>query len=210
MKFNIRKLAIIVALLIVLGAVVLAVMNERDSKSREQWFDREFNQIPENPNPENIIGLSLANLSADEEKEIQEIIKKAFEGQWLYRYHYKSEDEMDELIRYLYLPGEYQQFKREIKEEYKYIGRENSLEYISSSLEKMRFSKPRKYENLDSRIGIIAGPEFGSIYYFLLKKMNNQWKIEKEKWPSIKYYFDETSIIKELIERENNEMPKTE
>lgn len=207
MKFNIRKLAIVV-LLIISGVVVLAVINERDSKSREQWFDREFNQVPENPDSEDNIGLSLANLSTDEEKEIQEIIKKAFEGQWLYRYYHKNEDEMDELIRYLYLPEEYQQFKREIKEEYKYIGRENSLEDISYSLEKMRFSKPRKYKDLDGRIGIIAGPESGGIYYFLFKKVNNQWKIEKEKWSSIKYYFDETLIIKELIEKENNEIPE--
>lgn len=210
MKLNTKRLAIIAVSLMILGVAVLAVMNGRDSKSRKQWFDREFNQIPENPNSEDIIGLSLANLSVDEEKEIQEIIKKAFEGQWLYRYHYKNEDEMDELIRYLYLPEGYQQFKKEIKEKYKYIGRENSLKGVSSSLEKMRFSKPRKYKDLDDRIGIIAGSEFGDVHYFLFKKVDNQWKIEKEKWPSVKYYFDETSIIKELVGKENNEMSKTE
>ncbi len=180
-------------LVVVFLVVAKVILNERRLKQSEQRFSECFNQIPENPDPEDVMGLSLASLSANEEKEIQEIIRKAFEGQWLYRYCYKDEDEMDDLIENLYISKEYQQFKREIKEEYKYISRENSLENISYSLEKMRFSKPRKYKDLDDRIGIIAGN--GNIHYFLFKKINDQWKIEKEIWHIKPCFLDETFSI---------------
>lgn len=61
--------------------VVMVVLDKHNltRKSEQRFYDR-FNQIPENPDPGDIIGLSLANLSINEEKEIHEIIKKVFEG----------------------------------------------------------------------------------------------------------------------------------
>lgn len=187
--------------------VVIATIIQDDLRMRKQNCFYQFNQISENPDPKDIISVSLANLSASEEKEIQEIIRKAFEGQYLYRYHYKNEDEMDKLIENLYLPEKYQQFKKKLKKEYECVGRENSLKDISYSLEKIRFSKIRKYKDINNRIGIIAQPKSCGIYYFLLKKIDNQWKIEEEILPDIRYCsFNEDSIIKQLLEQKNNEI----
>ena len=204
MKFNIK---IITGILLAVVFLVVAniILNERYLKQSEQRFSECFNQIPENPDPEDVIGLSLADLSINEEKEVQEIIRKAFEGQYLYRYYYKNENEMDELIGDLYLSERYQQLKIEIKEKYKYVNRENSLENISYSLEKMRFSRPRKYKDLDDRIGIIGEPKFNSAHYFLFKKIDNYWKIEKEIWHMKSCFLDETFVIQELLEQKSGE-----
>lgn len=205
MKLNIKKVIVGISFLAIL-LVVMVVLDKHNLiiKSEQRFYDR-FNQIPENPDPEDIIGLSLANLSVSEEKEIHEIIKKAFEGQYLYRYHYKNEDEMDKLIEDLYIPEEYQRFKKELEEEYKCVNRENSLENIFYSIEKMRFSKPREYRDFDDRIGIIGEPKSGNAHYFLFKKIDNYWKIEKEIWHIKSRFLDETSIIKQLLEQKNNE-----
>lgn len=115
---------------------------------------------------------------------------------------------MDELIENLYMSEEYQQFKKRLKKEYECVGREDSLKDISFSLEKMRFSKIGKYKDLDNRVGIVAGPKSGNVHSFLFKKVKNQWKIEKEKWPMIKYFFDEHLAAKQLLEQKNNETPE--
>ena len=194
-------------LAILLTVAVVLDKHNSTRKSEQRFYDR-FNQIPKNSDTEDALGLSLANLPVNEEKEIHNIIKKSFEGQYLYRYYHKNEKEMDKLIEDLYIPEEYQRFKKELKEEYKYVERENvSLEDISYSIEKMRFSKIGKYKNLGSRVSIVAGPESGNVHSFLFKKVNSQWKIEKEKWSMIKYFFDEHLAAKQLIEQKNNEMP---
>lgn len=195
----------IVLLLTVFFSTIAMYLNRCYSDQNEQKFYSRFNQIPENPNPKDEFGLSLANLPVDEKKEIQEIVKKALEGQYLYRFCHKNEEEMDELIESLYISSEYQNFKEEYKKEYKSQCNNISLEEILSSLEKIRFSKIWKYENLNDRIGIVAGPESGNIHSFLFKKINNLWRIEKEKFAMIKYYFDEHSAAKEILEQEKNE-----
>lgn len=210
-KYFYEKKCLTVFLITFIAVFILAVitmMIQEDQRMRKQDCFYQFNQILENPDPEDIIGVSLASLPVSEEKEIQEIIKKALEGQLLYRYYYKNEGEMDELIENLYLSEKYQQFKKGLKEKYEYVSRENSLKEISYSLKKIRFSKLRKYEDFNDRIGIIAKPEFGSTYYFLFKKVNGQWKIEREILPDIRLcYFNEVSIIQQLLEQENNETP---
>ncbi len=211
MKFDIKKVIMGMLLLVVFLMAVKAILDERSLKQSEQRFSECFNRIPESPDSEDIIGLSSTSLSIDEEKKMQEIIKKAFEGQLLFRYYYKNEKEMDELIEDLYLSEEYQQLKKEIKEEYKYQNREDSLENISHSLEKMRFSKSRKYKGFNDRIGIIGELKLGSAHYFLFKKIDEHWKIEKEIVSAIKPCFiDENSIIKELIEQKENKTPQAE
>ena len=204
-----KKTIITGILLLAILLTIIVVLNKYNlTRLSEKQFSKCFNQIPESSDHGDVIGLSLAKLSTNEEKEIHEVVRRAFEGQHLYRYYYKNEKEMDKLIEYLYLSEGYQQFKREIKEEYEYVNRESSLENILSSLEKMRFSKPRKYKDLDDRIGIIAGN--GNIHYFLFKKVNDQWKIEKEIWHMKPCFLDETSIIKQIIERSNDESIEVE
>jgi hypothetical protein len=200
MKFNIKKIIIGSLLLTAFLGATSIYLDARHSKQAEQKFYDRFNQIPDNPSPEDVLGLSLANLSIDEEKEIQEIVQKSFEGQHLYRFCHKSEEEMDKSIENLYVPNEYQTFKEEYKKENE-LWCEVSLEDTLVSLEKIRFSKIWKYKSLENRVGIVAGPESGNVHSFLFKKIDNQWKIEKEKWPMIKYYFDEHLAARELIEQ---------
>ncbi len=173
-------------LLSILIIIVLTIQGEHELK--KQNFFYEFDQAAENSNSENVIGLSVANLSPEKEKEIKNIIKKAFEGQWNY-YYDKNEDKLDESIRELYITEEYLLFKEEIKEElennqsqYEYIN--FTKEDVPNFIEDIKFSKLRKYRDFNDRIGVIAGFSGSnkfSMQYFLFKKENNQWKIEKER-----------------------------
>ena len=64
MKLDIKKVIIGILLLVVFLVVAKVILNERRLKQSEQRFSECFNQIPESSDPEDAIGLSLANLSA--------------------------------------------------------------------------------------------------------------------------------------------------
>ncbi len=241
MKLNIKKVIIIVLailLFLILGAVILTIFNRHEMKVSEQSMSRRHDQILENPDPEDIIGLSSVNLSVDEEKEIKEIIKKEYNGQW--KYCCTGDDSE---IKELYLLNRYQLFKQEVEveTEFEFDRRcreerditQKEMSYFSKNI---RFSKFREYRDLDDRVGVIAS--FGGIYYapfikesqnkapfsfdigiitsygknnyFLFKKVNNQWKIERKLFPTMKHFFDETLIIQQLLEQKNNETPEVE
>ncbi len=204
MKLNIKNSIIIARLLliIILFYIVLCFASNIYGP-RCDMFCR-IDKTAENLGPENIIGLSLTDLSVNEKKEIQKIIKKAFEGEWNY-YYSGNEDKFDESVEDLYLAEGYQYFKKEMKEDRRYSIPENiSEEDVSRFIKNIKFSKPRKYQDLDDRIGIVGG-DYSCYRFFLFKKVNNQWKIEKEKWPTIKYHFNENLIIQELLEQKSSE-----
>lgn len=173
-------------LFFILIIIILTIQGEHELK--KQSFFYKFDQVAENLSSENVVGLSVANLSFEEEKKIKNIIKKAFEGQWNY-YYDKDENKLDESIRELYITEEYLLFKKEIKE--KLENNQNQYEYknftkedVPNFIKDIKFSKPRKYRDFNDRIGVIAGFSGSnkfSMQYFLLKKENNQWKIEKER-----------------------------
>jgi hypothetical protein len=196
--------------------IILAIQGEYELKRQD--FFHEFDQVAENPNFENTIGLSITSLSFEKEKEIKSIIKKTFEGQWNY-YYDKDENKLDESISGLYLSEEYLLFKEEIKEKLK--NNQDQYEYINFTkkdvpnfVKDIKFSKLRKYKDFNNRIGVIAGFSSGNslgMQYFLLKKENNQWKIEKERITYTSPYElpnTEILIIEELIEQNNNKVLK--
>ena len=240
MKLNTKKVIVIATLLfLVLGIVILTIFNRHEMKVGEQSMSRRHDQIPENPDPEDIVGLSSVKLSANEEKEIKEIIKKEYNGQWKYC---RTGDD-SEIEEELYLPDIYQLFKQEIEveTEFEFDKRcreerditQKEMDYFSKNI---KFSKFRKYRDLDDRVGVIVS--FGGIYYapfikesqnkapfsfdigiitsygksnyFLFKKVNNQWKIERKLFPTMKHFFNEASTIQQLLEQKNNETPEME
>jgi len=193
--------------LFILAIITLAIQGEYESKKRGFFYH--FDQTVENSNLKNITGLGFADLSLKEEKEIRNIIKKAFAGQWNY-YYDKDENKLDKFIKDLYLPEEYLLFKEEIKETLKH--NQEQYEYINFTKEdvpdfikKIEFSKFRKYRNLDDRVGVMAGfsgRNSLSMQYFLFRKVNDQWKIEREKITYTSPHelpSTEASIIEELI-----------
>lgn len=203
--------------LFVLTIIILTIQSEYELKKQDFFY--KFDQAVENPNPESAIGLGVANLSLEEEKEIKSIIKKTFEGQWNY-YYDKDENKLNESIKRLYISKEYLLFKEEIKEKLK--NNQDQYEYINFTkkdihnfIKDLEFSKFRKYKGFNDRVGVIAGfsgSNSFSMQYFLLKKENNQWKIEKERTTYTSPYElpnTEMLIIKELIEQKNNDSNQT-
>lgn len=231
LKFYIRESIILVILLpLILGIIIFALFNRHELKTGKELFSYqyEYDQTLENPDTK-ITGVSSANLSADEEKEIQEIIKKTLEGQWLYCYVDKDSYKLDKSIEDLYSLGEYQRFKEKFIKECRNSKQENITEKsILYFVKKMNFTKPVKYRKLSGRVGIIAGftgiyyspfiknnqfgivTGFGDTHYFLFKKIDNYWKIEKEIWHIKSRFLDETLIIKQLLEQKNNKTPEME
>jgi|GEM_PF-5461132 len=174
----------------------------------------QFDRVSKNASLKDEIGRELANLSSTEEKEIQETIKKIYEGQRDYYYN-KDENKLDQLINNLCLPEKYQCFKKEIKEEFMEWewydrNRNTASEYFISSIKDIRFSKPRGYRDFNDRIGIIAGSHSLDFYYFLFKKTDNQWKIEKRIRPVNISNLTRIDLllIYELLEQKNNETPE--
>jgi len=231
MYINIKKVVIEMLLFLILGAGVLFILNRHEIKLSKQFMSEKYNQIPENPDSEDVVGLSLANLSAEEEKEIKEVIKKEYNSQWKYCQTFGDDREINKL----YFQDGYQLFKQERETKYGYDrwcqGERNitqkEMDYYGKNI---TFSKFRKYRDLDDRIGVVV--LFGGIYYapfikkdqnnsfssfnigiitsysecnyFLFKKIDNQWKIERKLFHSGKHFFDEISIIKQFLKQENN------
>lgn len=202
--------------LFILTIIILTIQGEHELK--KQSFFYEFDQAAENPSFENTIGLSVARLSLEEKEEIKSVIKKVFEGQWNY-YYDKDEGKLDESISGFYLSGEYLLFKEEIKEKLK--NNQDQYGYINFTkkdvpnfIKDIKFSKPRKYKDFNNRIGVIAGFSGNnsfSIQYFLLKRENNQWKIEKERITYTSPYElpnTEMLIIEKLMEQKNSAVLK--
>lgn len=165
-----------------------------------------FNEDAKDLEYQKSIGLSIVNLSSSEDREIKNILRSTLEKQ---RSHYNDEDpdRIDELIIGLYLPEGYQSFKEQMKyekEERKQHGSyiESTPDAVVSYMKNIKFSKFRKYNGLDDRIGIIAGS-----HYFLLKKINNKWIIENE-YVAIGFLEElslpESDIVHELLLKKKN------
>lgn len=220
MKPNLKKLLILLWMFLTLLMVAILLYGaysmynkHKLEKCNADAFCR-FDTISKNAPVKDEIGRNLANLSFAEEKEIQEVIKKAYEGRWKY-YYDKDENKLDQSMDSLCLPEKYQCFKKEIKEESKererYGRSENTtLGYRVSSIKDLRFSKSRGYRDFDNRIGIIAGSYSLDFYYFLFKKTDNQWKIEKVIKPIDISKLTRIDLlpIQELLEQKNNKTPE--
>ncbi|MEA1936575.1 MAG: hypothetical protein U9N04_00495 [Patescibacteria group bacterium] len=223
---------------LLINLYLLVVFDRHELKIKKQIMSEKYNQIPESPNSKDLIGLSSIILPASEEKEIKEIIKKEYNSQWKHCFA-GNNSEMSELYlpdEYQLFKQKVEaetefEFDRRCREEMDITQKE--MDYFTKNTV---FSKFRKYRDLDDRVGVIVS--FGGIYYspfikknqnkipfsfnvgiitaysrsnyFLLKKTNNYWKIERKLSQERKHFFNETSIIKQLLEQKNNETPKAE
>lgn len=213
-KIYLIVIGILLLSLITISAKILAIMIQGEKDLKKQEF---FYQI-EQTSPNDDIGLTTVELFSVDKSEIEFIIQKVFDYQWNYFYD-REEKLLDrQYIKDLYLPEGYQPVKEQLKnrlaENYNDVGTQNQYGYrnynssdISRFFQETKFSKPRKYKNLDNRVGIMAGFYDGKTYksdiqYFLFRKMDNQWKIEKEVMPDLGYLYGlpdkEIAIIKEL------------
>ncbi len=201
----IAKIAVVMSFGIILSYIIVGRIYQ--DLIHCDTFCRIDKMIVENIDSNNVIGSrSIANLDPADEEEIKSIIKKSLKEQWIY-YNDESSDNLDESIKELYLPEEYQNFKKEMeyeKENRKLYGApvEFTPNVLSSYVRNIEFTKFIKYKGLDDRIGVIAGSF--NLHYFIFKKIDNQWKIEKEKidntyqygLPDIEEILKEQNLIK--------------
>lgn len=179
-----KTILLFVIILIWLFSYIFLVIK----KEKEIELFNQFNQISDSQNNS---GINLVKLSSSEEREIQNIIIKAFKNQWKYFYN-RNESNLDDSMRNLYSKEGYLVLKEEVKLIVK--RNENGYEYftpekIEQFAKKIKFSEFRSFKNINGKIGIIAGfssNEFlgVNIHYFLMKKTEDNWQIEKELIPA--------------------------
>lgn len=198
----IAKIAAAMSLGIILSYIIMGQIYQ--NLTRCDTFCRIDKMIIENTDSSDAVGSrSIANLSPADEEEIKSIIKKSLKEQWI---HYNDEngDNLDKLIKELYLPEEYQYSKKEMeyeKNNRKQYGApvEFTPDVLFSYVRNIKFTKFIKYKGLDDRIGVIAGSF--NLHYFIFKKTDNQWKIEKERIDSTYHYG--LPDIEEILEEQN-------
>lgn len=212
----IKKIVLVISLILI-GAIAYVYLAEKNQGSNL------INEFDQTLSPQNVATISLGSLSLDEERQIQMTVRSVFEAQWKY-YLEKDERLLDRAsVRELYLPEEYQGIKEQIKKElldnYNDSGTQNQYGYKNYNAddiwrfvqEKIQFSKPRKYRDLNDRIGIMAGFQDRKtnkldVHYFLFRKNGNNWKIEKEVIPAVspsELLSKESEIVKELSSARN-------
>ncbi len=130
------------------------------------------------------LGIETANISEEEKKKLDGMIEEVIRAQEEYNAT-KKEKSLDK-IKNLYLPEVFETHKEEAKKlitNYP-VGAEDSKETL-------KFSSPRTYKDLSSRVGIISYIDFsfsqyldawprGILQVFIFKNTNGEWKIEKQ------------------------------
>ncbi len=198
----IAKIAVAMSLGIILSYIIVGQIYQ--NLTRCDTFCRINKMILENTDLNNAIGSrSIANLNPADEEEIKSIVKKSLKEQWIH-YNDENSDNLDKLIKELYLPEEYQHSKEEIeyeKESRKQYGApvEFTSDTLSFYVRNIKFTKFIKYKGLDDRVGVIAGSF--NLHYFIFKKIDNQWRIEKERIDDTYHYG--LPDIKEILEEQN-------
>jgi hypothetical protein len=136
------------------------------------------------------LGIENPKISSEEEKSLYLITVEAVKAQLEYS-AVKNDKFLEEVIN-LYLPEEFERYKGAIKSTGGY--RPDGATYQTykdeyqfyNEIKTIKFSKPRIYEGLPDRIGIINYVEFNDskanrlTQIFILKNVNSEWKIEKQ------------------------------
>ncbi|NAS88307.1 hypothetical protein C4E24_00975 [ANME-1 cluster archaeon AG-394-G21] len=211
----------IIFLFIIIGFSILAVTGHFPNKLGNVVggvMDKLYKYEYEEPDPfwtsiehRKRLGIEIVKLSSSEEQElhsmIEEVIKEGFS------YYDTGKEKEFEVVRDLFLPEEYERVKLEIdrtREKREMWEGEDCK--VPIEISEKKFSQPRKYKELNNRIGIIIiipfiSPDFlgsGCIakpkYIFIFKKMNNEWKIEKMWSVSIRLEWSEENIIQILFQ----------
>ncbi len=163
------------------------------------------------PEHKEMLSIETAAITIQEEQKLHSMINETIEA--CFRYYETSEEKEIEKVKDLFAPAEYRKIKDDID-----TTREKSKVWenyckIPAKTPEIKFSEPRRYRNLENRIGIIisipfAHPNFlggGCVgegfphYIFIFDKINNNWKIEKMSSISIRIEWTEEGIVKKLL-----------
>lgn len=144
------------------------------------------------------LGVEIVALPPEEEQKFHLMIEKVINAG--FRYYDTGEEKEFEVVRDFFLPEEYERVKEKI-ESVKASDSKIFQNYykIPTETAKLEFSQPRKYRDLENRIGIISSIvdkpkdyycKYGikgqicpkePFYIFLFQKIDNEWKIERMK-----------------------------
>jgi hypothetical protein len=138
----------------------------------------------------------FSKIEADEEQLIADLLHKEKLGIEEIQLPLEEEREIHSIIE--------REYKSKVIEDYKKISPQLPKDL---KISKVEFSQPRKYRDLEDRIGIISyisetePPGYGKGQeweIFILKKTNNKWAIERKIVGSHDFYKDEENLIQEM------------
>ncbi|MBU3925424.1 hypothetical protein KKB43_06875 [Patescibacteria group bacterium] len=169
------------------------------------FFDMLFGNIEFRISGEHqkIYGIETAKISSEEEKNLNEKIKKSIKAQLEY-YTTKNEESLEK-VKNLYLPKAFEQYKEYVKL-FSTFQEAKSGNQSYDKIEKMKFSPPRIYKDLPDRIGMINFIKFNYrdnseiTQIFIFKNTNSDWKIEKQVEVNIQLGETEAGLIKQIID----------
>lgn len=144
------------------------------------------------------LGIENAKISGVEEKDLYLITIEIIKTQLEY-YSTKKEESLNK-VKNLYLPEEFEQYKKDAGISFYIDSNIQNYEKIKT----IKFSKPRTYKDLPDRIGIITYINFVDEYtnnltqLFIFKNINGEWKIEKQDEITIRVDIEENTLIQEI------------
>ena len=135
------------------------------------------------------LGIEIIEIPFEKEQKLYSMIEQTIMAGFQY-YDTGNEKEFEK-VKDLFLQGEYERIKKSIKD----VRKDKKMweEYckIPVEISEVKFSGPKRYKNLENRIGIITllpftVPDFigggcvgNPLYIFIFKKIDSEQKIEK-------------------------------
>lgn len=203
-----KKLIKILTLVIVLLGVIILILSHLSNK----FFDYKFPDMLLAPielqttiEHEKALGVKTAKISRAEKKELESMINKSVKAQL--EYYSTEKEESLEKVKNLYLPDGFEEYKEDAKRKLAYFYDTRSEKQSYEKMEQLKFSKPRTYRDLPGRVGVISFAKFiddhGNTYstlnpIFIFKKIDGEWKIEKQTGVSVRNEWSEESLIQKI------------
>ena len=154
------------------------------------------------------LGIENAQMSSEEEERLYLMTVESVKAQLTYLSTRK--DESLEKAEDLYLMEEFEKYKENIKsgggyQLYGGVYQSAGNEYqFYNEIKTIKFSKPRMYNGLSGRIGILNYVEFNDsnanhlTQIFIFKNINGEWKIEKQSEIIVRLDISEDGLIQEI------------
>lgn len=151
------------------------------------------------------LGIETARLSKNDEDQLRSIINESNEV--LLDYSLKMNDDDFKKVEDLYVPETFKNYKEYVKSRPGFMKGSGDEGQIPDNVNKIAYSKPRTYKDLQDRMGVINNISFidsnGEQYndltqIFIFKKINNEWKIEKRREVIASTEVDEDILIQEI------------
>ena len=212
MKPTNKKLIKILTFIVALLGIIILILSYLSNK----FFDYRFPDMLLAPielqttiENEKALGVKTAKISRAEKKELESMINKSVKAQL--EYYSTEKEESLEKVKDLYLPDGFEEYKKDAKRKLAYFYDTRSEKQSYEKMGQLKFSKPRTYRDLPGRIGVISFAKFidnhGNTYstlnpIFIFKKINDEWKIEKQTRISSPKEMTEKSLIQKIKNRE--------